>query len=312
MIDTIALRSLVAVHRHGTVVAAADALGYTPSAVSQQLKKLESQSGVQLLERLGRGVMLTESGRVLVASAGDLLARMEHIETQLRAGSRQANGTVRLAGFSTAVRGLLAPALAGLRDAAPGVELRMREAEPWDAVDLVSTGQVDIAVVHNWEPVPLTLPDNVHTRVLGYDRADVLVHRDHRLAGNTGVTGDDLTNESWVSVLPGSICHQWLIWMFHERGESPRIAHFAQEFGSHLALVAQGLVTALVPRLGRGPLPTEVRSLPLTDPIPIRRVTALWRRTMTDSPAIGAVSDALAAVSGEVLAADPPRSAEQR
>ena len=301
MIDAVALRSLVAVERLGSVAAAADSLGYTASAVSQQVKKLEGQAGVALLEKYGRGVMLTEAGRLLAASARDLLARMEQIETQLQSTVRQPVGRVRLATFSTAARGVVAPALTRLGTVAPQVEVTQQEAEPWDAVQLVAAGQVDLAVVHNWEPLPLHVPEHVQVRPLGTDVADVLVHRNHRLAGATGVSARELADETWVSVAAGSICHQWLTKMFHDIGRAPRIGHFAQEFATHVALAAEGLAVALVPRLGRGPLPEEVVALPVRDPVPTRTVSAAWRRTMGASPAVNAVVEVLSQQARTVL-----------
>ena len=295
MIDAVALRSLVAVGDLGSVAAAADSLGYTASAVSQQVKRLEASAGVTLLEKYGRGVMLTEAGRQLAASAQDLLARMERLESQLRSTTGRPVGRVRLASFATAVRGLVAPALRTLREEAPELAVGLREAEPWDAVELVATGQVDLAVVHNWEPLPIAIPDHLTSRVLGTDLADVLVHCDHRLSGRRSVTAADLVDEAWVSVSPGSICHQWLTKMFHDIGRAPRIDHFAAEFASHVALVERGLAVALVPRLGRGPLPPGVAAVPVHDPVPTRTITAVWRRTMGESPALTAVVEALAA-----------------
>lgn len=302
MIDPIALRSLVAVERHGSVGAAAASLDYTPSAVSQQIKRLEAQTGVALLERQGRGVLLTEAGRTLTESARDLLAEMERLESRVLGASGDAVGTLRLATFATAYRGIVARAIGRLRTAAPEVVLRPDEIDPWDAVDAVASGSHDLALVHNWEPLPLAIPDHLQVRHLGRDRADVLVHREHPLAGRTTVTVHDVADERWVSVAPGSICHQWLQKMCSDVGRSPRIAHVALEFATHVALVGQGEAIALVPRLGRGPLPSEVVAVPIVDPVSERTVSLVWRRTMTDRPALGAAVEALAAEGSRDLA----------
>ncbi len=293
MLDVIALRSLVAVNRSGSVAAAADSLGYTPSAVSQQIKKLEAQSGVNLLEKFGRGVMLTEAGRLLVGRADELLRRMEEITSGLHAGSGTLAGQLRVATFATGCRGLVAGALAQLHGTAPDLDVSLVDAEPWDGVDLVASGQVDLAVVHNWEPIPLTVPVHVDSRLLGIDRADVLVHRGHPLAGRSWVRPRDLAGERWVSVSEGSICHQWLTWMLHEVGVEPQIAYYAAEFASHVELVTHGVATALVPRLGRGALPRQVVAVPVREPVPTRLVTALWRRSMSSSPTLQAGLEAL-------------------
>src|SRR5690349_24140959 len=131
MIDPVALRSLVAVEAHGSVGAAAAALDYTPSAVSQQIKRLETQTGVQLLERQGRGVLLTEAGRTLSASARDLLAHMERLESRIHGASGETVGTVRLGTFATAYRGIEVGAIGRLRAIAPDVTLRPDEIDPW-------------------------------------------------------------------------------------------------------------------------------------------------------------------------------------
>ena len=295
MIDPVALRSLVAVETHGSVGAAAAALDYTPSAVSQQIKRLEVQTGVQLLERQGRGVLLTEAGRTLTESARDLLSHMERLESRLHGVSGEAVGTVRLATFATAYRGIVVGALARLREQAPGVTVRPDEIDPWDAVDAVASGSHDLALVHNWEPLPLAIPDHLEVRHLGRDRADVLVPAGHRLAGATSIGVGDVLDEQWASVAPGSICHQWLQKMFFDVGRAPRIGHVALEFATHVALVAGGEAIALVPRLGRGPLPDGVVAVPIVDPVSERTVSLVWRRTMTASPALAAVTDSLAA-----------------
>src|SRR3954465_2942171 len=124
MIDPVALRSLVAVETHGSVGAAASALDYTPSAVSQQIKRLETQTGVQLLERQGRGVLLTEAGRMLSESAREVLAHLERLASRVHGVSGEPVGTVRLATFATAYRGIVVGAIGRLRAAAPAVVLR--------------------------------------------------------------------------------------------------------------------------------------------------------------------------------------------
>src|SRR3954471_14166772 len=109
MIDLPALTSLQAVATHGSVVAAADALGFTPSAVSQQVKRLEKQTGVPLLERVGRGVMLTDHGRQLFDSGSRVLPELEEVEWGLHRRAGTVAGQLRLTAFSTAMRGLVAP-----------------------------------------------------------------------------------------------------------------------------------------------------------------------------------------------------------
>lgn len=293
MIDLGALASLRAVDTHGSVVAAADALGYTPSAVSQQVKRLERQTGVPLLERVGRGVMLTDHGRHLVDAGARLLADLEQVEAGLHQRAGAVAGHLRLTAFSTAMRGLVAPVVRRLRDEHPDLTLTLTEREPWDTVDLVASGQSDLGVVHRWGDVPISIPEHLESTVVARDVADVVVHVDHPLAGRDRVSPHDLVDEEWIATPDGTICRQWLSRMYAGTGRLPRIAHTAMEFDSHLALVRAGLGIALVPRLGRQPLGEELVGVPAHDPEPTRNVIAVHRRSMADSPAVRAVVDAL-------------------
>ncbi len=308
MIDLEALSALRAVDTYGSVVAAATALGFTPSAVSQQVKRLERQTGLSLLERVGRGVGLTAHGRNLVEAGGRLLRDLEQVEADLHRQAEQVVGHIRLAAFSTAVRGLVAPVVRDLMVTHPDLTVTLVEREPWDTVALVADGRLDVGLVHTWSDVALELPAHLVRTSVASDVADVVVHRDHRLAGREALTPHDLVDEGWIATPEGTICRQWLSRMYDGTGRRPRIAHESMEFASHLALVGAGLGLALVPRLGRGPLDADVVAVPVRDPEPTRDVVAVHRRTMASSPAVAAVVAGLAgaSVSARPAAGDPP------
>jgi DNA-binding transcriptional LysR family regulator len=293
MIDLTALRSLDAVHAHGSVVAAAQALGFTPSAVSQQIKRLERQSGVALLERVGRGVILSGPGRILVEEGARIAAELERLETDLHAHAGEVAGELTLVGFSTAMRGLIGPVAARLMADHPDLRIRLREVEPWQAVDEVAAGEADLAVVHRWGDVPIAIPDHLDRATVHRDEADVIVREDHRLARRRTVTPSDLVDEHWIATPEGTICRQWLLRMYAGTGRLPVIEHTSMEFDSHLALVSAGLGIALVPRLGRSPLPANTRAVAVTDPVPEREILAVWRRSQGRSPAIHSLVDGL-------------------
>lgn len=293
MMDLTALRSLEAVQAHGSVVAAAQALGFTPSAVSQQIKRLERQSGVELLERVGRGVILSGPGRILVEQGARIAADLERLETDLHAHAGEVTGDVALVGFSTAMRGLIGPVAADLMATYPGLRIRLREVEPWQAVDEVVGGQADVAVVHRWGDVPIAIPDHLDRTTVHRDEAEVIVRDDHRLASRRTVTPHDLAEEHWIATPEGTICRQWLQRMYAGTGRLPVIEHTSMEFDSHLALVSAGLGIALVPRLGRSPLPANTRAVAVTDPVPEREVLAVWRHSQDRSPAVRALVGSL-------------------
>jgi DNA-binding transcriptional LysR family regulator len=295
MIDLAALSALRAVDTHGSVVAAADALGFTPSAISQQVKRLERQTSVTLLERVGRGVMLTREGRHLVDSGSRLLADLESIESGLHQQAGTVAGHLRITAFSTAMRGLVAPRVRDLRTAHPDLTLTLTEREPWEAIEIVASGQADVGVAHSWGDVPLTIPDHLATTSLAADVADVIVHASHSLATRASVTPHDLVDEGWIATPEGTICREWLTRMYQGTGRHPLIAHQSMEFQSHLALVRAGLGVALVPRLGREELTDDLVALRAHDPVPTRDIVAVHRRSMAESPAVQAVVRALAA-----------------
>ncbi|MEP6796752.1 MAG: LysR family transcriptional regulator, partial [Lapillicoccus sp.] len=267
MIDLVGLQALGAVRTHGSVVAAAEALGFTPSAVSQQLKKLERQAGTPVLERYGRGVLLTEAGHRLAERGALLLASMEALEADLADGG-EARGRLRLAAFSTSVRGLVAPLLERITQDGTPLEVTVVEQDPHESVELVATGRADLALVHSWGDTALPVPDHLDRRPIGIDVADILVPVGHPLSTRGSVTPADLHDEVFASAPVGSVCHQWLTRMFGDVGGPPPIAYWAAEFSSHIALVEHGAAVSLIPRLGREPLPARVAVLTVADPVP--------------------------------------------
>lgn len=283
MIDLGSLRSLIAVRDHGSVVGAAEALGYTPSAVSQQIKRLEQQSRAPMLERVGRGVILTDKGRLLAERGAQLLADFEEVAHLASATAGELTGELRLASFSTASRGLVAPLLARLARTAPGIGLTVTEHDPREVVTAVERGVADVGIVHDWTAVPLDLGPSLDRRHLLVDAADVLVPAAHRLAGAESVPAGELVAERWVSTPVGSICHEWLHQMCGMHGARPDIRYYDGSFSTHVAMVEHGVAVALVPRLGRDRLPEGVRAVPVVDPVPRREISAIWRRASSAS-----------------------------
>ncbi|GGZ73749.1 LysR family transcriptional regulator [Streptomyces bluensis] len=285
MLDLQRLRALHAVSVHGTVGAAAAALGYTPSAVSQQIAKLERETRTVLLERQGRGVRLTEQAQHLVATAGELLTIVERAETELEERRGVPAGRLTVAAFASAARGLMPGVLADLAVRHPALDARLTEVEPHLSVDLVAKGAVDMAVAHDWDIAPLPAPEGVEQAVIGEDLCDLLVPSGHPFAARRSVRRTDLKGERWICQPPGRVCHDWLVRTLRAAGCEPDIVHQAEENPTLVALVAAGLGVALIPRLGRGPLPAGVVEVAL-DPMPVRRLYALWRTGASRRPAI--------------------------
>ncbi|MEU5099941.1 LysR family transcriptional regulator [Streptomyces sp. NPDC020996] len=292
MLDLQRLRALHAVSVHGSVGAAASALGFTPSAVSQQIAKLERETRAVLLERAGRGVRLTPEAYQLVAVAEELLALVERAESELEERRGTPAGRLTIAAFASAARGLLPGVLADLAVRHPAMDARLSEVDPHLSVGMVAKGAVDMSVVHDWDIAPLPLPPGVEQVLIGEDRCTLLVPQGHPFAGRDSVRREDLGGERWVCQPPGRVCHEWLVRTLRTAGHEPEIVHQAEENPTMVALVAAGLGICLMPRLGRGPLPAGVVEVAL-DPTPVRRLYALWRTGAAQRPAIAETARAL-------------------
>ncbi|WP_203707129.1 LysR family transcriptional regulator [Asanoa iriomotensis] len=292
------LRVLHAVAAAGSVVGAARTLHVTTSAVSQQIARLEREVGQPLVERHGRGIRLTGAGAVLAAHAEALLDHAERVSASLEALRGAVTGRLTVSAFATAARGLLPLALAALRASYPLLTVSMVEQEPHEAVPLLARGLVDVAVVQDWASDPLVVPAGLARRHLLVDPFDVALPVSHPLADRSVVSLASLATMDWIGWSAGQICHDWLVVTLRSLGAAPRIVHTASEHATQLALVAAGLGAAVIPRLGRGPLPAGVRCVPIS-PAPSRRVFALWRSSAGLRPSVVALVDQLEQAVGE-------------
>ena len=290
MIEVGALRALRAVAALGTLARAADELGFTASAVSQQIKRLERQVGVPVLAPAGRGVVLTPAGQAIADSAPDVFEALERCAEAAQSVSKGApRGLLRVVAFSTAIRGLLAPTIARLSTRCPDLRVHITEQDPDQALHSVDAGTADLALVHDADGLPVPLSTSLTQRHLHSDIGDVVMHRTHPLARrDTPLTAADLTGHAWVTSPPGTVCHQWFRRLFAETSEEPDVRHLIDDFASQLSLVASGDVIALIPRLARPPLGDDLVPRPLRRQ-PKREIHAAWRRSANASPAIQAL-----------------------
>jgi DNA-binding transcriptional LysR family regulator len=290
MIDVGALRALRSVAALGTLARAADDLGFTASAVSQQIKRLERQVGVPVLAQAGRGVVLTPAGQAIVDSAPEVFQALERCAEAAQSVSKGApRGTLHVVAFSTGVRGLLAPALPRLAARCPDLRLHITEQDPGQAVHSVESGTADLALVHDADGLPAPLPPSLTQRHVHTDVGDVVMNRAHPLARlDRPLNSADLVGHAWVTSPPGTVCHQWFRRLFAGASEDPDVRHLVDDFATQLSLVDSGDVIALIPRLARPPLREGLVARPLRRQ-PKREVHAAWRRSADASPSIRAV-----------------------
>ncbi|MGW6754502.1 LysR family transcriptional regulator [Streptomyces sp. NPDC055006] len=295
MLNLERLRTLDALARHGSVSGAAAGLHVTTSAVSQQMAKLEREVGQQLLAKNGRGVRLTDAGRLLAEHAGRILSQAELAQSDLEAHRGQVVGELRIAAFPTAARGLFPRALAALRAEHPGLRLRSQELEPELGVAGVVRGDLDLAVVLDWYNKPMPLPDGLVKASILDDPADVAMPADHPLAGRREVGLEDFADDEWITWGEGEFCHEWLLFTLRAKGVEPRIGHRAAETHTQLGLVAAGLGVCVAPLLGRDPVPDGVVTVPVRRRVR-RHVYVVWRADADRRPSIRAAVKALRSV----------------
>lgn len=296
MLNLERLRVLQAVARHGSVTAAAAELHVTTSAVSQQLTKLERESGAALVERSGRGIRLTEAAQLLASHASAILSMAELAQADVDARAGAVAGRLMLASLPTATRGLAAPAMRLLAARHPALQLELTEADTSESVQALVQGAVDLVIAHDWSNAPLAAPEGVSRALLTEDLADVAVPASHPLATTGSRSGavrlEQLGGGPWICGTPGTSCHDWLTFTLRSADQEPHFAHTANEYATQLALVAAGLGIAVMPRLGRGPVPDGV-SLIEVEPALRRSIYALWRTAAARRPAISATVAAL-------------------
>jgi DNA-binding transcriptional LysR family regulator len=256
MLDANRLRVLAAVARHGSVTAAARALRYAQPSVSHHLARLEAETGSRLVQRVGRGIRLTEAGRVLAGRAEEILARLDAAEAELDAFTGLTAGRVRLAAFPSALGTFVPVAAAGFAAAHPGVELRLTEAEPPDAGALLRAGEVDVGLLFGY---PTDHPEDD-----GLRRFPLLTEQ-LNLVTPADLPGDELIDHAdrrWISGCER--CQAHLVRSCAAAGFSPDIAFTTDDYVAVQALVAAGLGVTMLPGLAlaanRNP---RVRVVPL-------------------------------------------------
>ncbi|MET8975564.1 LysR family transcriptional regulator [Streptomyces sp. NPDC004539] len=298
MIEARRLHILRAVADHRTVTAAAAALYLTPSAVSQQLAALEQETGHRLVERGAKGVRLTPAGEILLGHTNAVLAQLERAEAELAAYSNGEAGTVTVAAFATGIALVVAPAMTRLARTAPGIRLRVQDAEGDASLPMVLDRQVDVAVAVEYRGAPAADDPRLTHVPLYAEPFDAVLPEHHRLAGAAEVPLADLAKDVWTGPYPGNPCHDVAVLACENAGFQPRMEHASDDFRAVVALVAVGAGVALVPRSAlRGTDLTGVAVRPVDGVAPTRRVFAAIRRGAETHPLIRPVLTALAEVS---------------
>jgi DNA-binding transcriptional LysR family regulator len=272
MLNVARLNILREVAYGGSLSAAADALSYTQSAVSQQIATLETEAGMALLERHPRGASLTAAGQTLVAHAEGILARLDAAESALAAISGLAGGKLRLASFPTAGATLMPQAIAAFRDAYPDVEITLAEGEPLQIVPRLRRGELDLALLYEFDE-PTELPQ-ARTVELLRDPMHLALPAAHPLAGKRSLHLQDLREDAWVQTSADSPCARHVVRCCHTAGFEPRVSFHSDDYQTVQGLVAAGVGVALIPELALSTGRDDVVIRTLSPAPPLRRVIA--------------------------------------
>jgi DNA-binding transcriptional LysR family regulator len=291
-LDVRRLRVLRELAERGTVAATAEALAFTPSAVSQQLSALEREAGVPLLEREGRRLALTDAGRTLVVHADAILAQLERAEAELAAASEEVTGTLRVAAFSSFARSRL-PGVAAAMLRHGRLDLHVRDAEPQDSVPLLRLGELDVVIAQRFPYVPRDFGPAFHVVELFDDALHLAIGPGHEDAPTDFAA---LAGRPWIAGHPGTSCHEVVLHACRAAGREPRIVAFSNDFAVVSALVAEGVGIAMIPEIAHDQAPPSVTLRPFDPPLS-RKVLAVVRSGSEHRPAVAAFLSALQASS---------------
>ncbi|WP_046775871.1 LysR substrate-binding domain-containing protein [Streptomyces yangpuensis] len=320
MLDVRRLRLLRELARRGTIAAVAEALSFSPSAVSQQLGVLEREAGLPLLERTGRRVRLTPAGENLVRHAEAVLERLEQADADLAEARGGLSGALRIGAFPTATRTIVPAALVALARRHPGLEPMVHETDPAAVAHALRAGDLDVALVHAYDFVPAEREPGLTTEPL-YGEAMYLAEPAQGASAAAGTPGVSATSEvpgmsgapgaevcpppgqgaalrahaasPWITATPGTLCHTMTVRACQAAGFTPRVRHLMDDFAAVLALVAAGQGVAVVPQLGAAePADPAVH---LTRLVMQRRTGLAFRSGAGAHPAVAAFGAALRA-----------------
>jgi DNA-binding transcriptional LysR family regulator len=298
MLDVTRLRVLVAVARHGSVTAAARALNYAQPSVSHHIARLEAETGARLTQRAGRGIRLTDAGRLLAERAEEIIGRLDAAENELAAHMGLRGGRIRLAAFPSALGTIVPAAAARLEAEHPGMDLTLAEAEPPEALRMLRAGYVDVALVfrHTQDGLAAAPPSDIEdgTRAANSSSADPRSDGQPPPGRRADPAEPNLAafaDRRWIAGCER--CRSYLLWQCEAAGFTPKIAFTTDDFVAVQALVAAGLGVTTLPGLAlRAARHPGIQATAL--PGAHRQVLAVTYGEPPDPPAVARLLEVLA------------------
>src|SRR5437588_7388724 len=308
MLNVQRLRVLREVVAQGSFSAAADALAYTQSAVSQAVATLEAETGATLVVRDRRGLRPTPAGAALVEHTEGILARLEAAEENLAAIVGLRGGRLRMASFPTAGATLMPLAIAAFRSAHPDIELSLSEGEPEEIAPRLRAGEIDLALLFEFRGVTESPTDGLHTVDLLEDPMRVALPAGHRLAAKPTPRLGDLRDDAWVQTSQASPCARHVVRCCHAAGFEPTVSFESDDYLTVQGLVAAGVGVALIPELALSSVRDDIVVRELSPQSPVRRVVASTSGSQGGVPAATAMVGVLVETARGYVE-DPARSA---
>lgn len=282
----------------GTIAAAAEAVAYTASAVSQQLAKLETEVGAPLLERHGRGVALTELGRIAVEHADEIFKSLDRAEAAIDVAKGTIVGRVGIASFSSGITELVTPAARRLRDSAPNLQVEVSQLEDNDSITELRLGTADIALLQEYTNAPTRRTAGLSSHSLLDDPLMLAVPAawDERSVNSLAAYRDEI----WIAEPADTAAGQALDYAARTAEFTPDIRYRVVDFRTTRALVAAGLGVALIPRLAATDMTHGVRLVALRQQKMKRHIYAATRHEEVQRPTVRVTLDALREAAGAI------------
>jgi DNA-binding transcriptional LysR family regulator len=273
MLNVNRLRVLREVANRRSFSAAAEALSYTQSAVSQQIATLEAETKTVLVERRSRGLRLTAAGELLVEHTEGIIARLEAAEAALEAIAGVRGGRLRIASFPTAGATLMPLAIATFRSRFPEVELTLAEGEPQDIGPRLEAGEFDLALLFEFRRPGRRQGPDVRRVDLLEDPLYLALPEAHPLAAAETLRLADLRDEAWVQTSATSPCARHVVRSCHAAGFEPNVAFESDDYQTVQGLVGAGVGVALIPELALAHVRRDIAIREISPRSPVRLVT---------------------------------------
>jgi DNA-binding transcriptional LysR family regulator len=298
MLNVARLRVLREVAYRGSLSAAAEALSYTQSAISQQIATLEAETGMALLERHHRGVTLTAAGQTLVGHAEGILARLDAAEASLAAIAGLRGGRLRMASFPTAGATLMPLAIATFRASYPDVEVTLVEGEPEEIAPRLRAAELDLALLFEFAGQSTLEGDLTRVELLS-DPMYLALPREHTLAARGQIRLQDLGGDAWVQTSRESPCARHVVRSCHSAGFEPNVSFESDDYQTVQGLVAAGVGVALIPELALSVVREDIVIRSLSPAPPARTVIAASPESARLVPAAPAMLGVLESVAAD-------------